>query len=61
MRLPKKNPDQASDTIDAIVFDFDGTLADTLPSSLKAFESTLQYFNVDMPKPITIKLIPGYC
>jgi phosphoglycolate phosphatase len=54
MRLPEKNPYQASDTIDTIVFDFDGTLADTLPSSLITFESTLQHFDIDFPNPIAI-------
>ncbi|MGD2015124.1 MAG: HAD family hydrolase [Desulfobacterales bacterium] len=54
MRLPMKNPYQATDTIDTIVFDFDGTLADTLPSSLMSFQSTLQHFDIDLPKPITL-------
>lgn len=54
MRLPKKNHSQASDKIDTIVFDFDGTLADTLPSSLMSFESTLQHFDIILSKPITL-------
>jgi phosphoglycolate phosphatase-like HAD superfamily hydrolase len=54
MRLPQKNPYQKSDTIDTIVFDFDGTLADTLPSSLMSFRSTLQHFDINLPTPITL-------
>jgi phosphoglycolate phosphatase-like HAD superfamily hydrolase len=54
MRLPQKYLYQESNTIDTIVFDFDGTLADTLPSSLMSFGSTLQHFDIDLPKPITL-------
>ena len=38
----------------SVVFVFVGTLADTLESSLLAFESTLLQFNVDIPEPPTI-------
>ena len=55
MRLPMKNLTLRSNTIDTVVFDFDGTLADTLESSLLAFESTLLQFNIDLPDPPTTK------
>ena len=53
MRLPLKNPKSGSNHIDTIVFDFDGTLADTLKSSLIAFESTLLQFHFELPKTLT--------
>jgi len=53
MRLPMKNLDTGSNPIDTIVFDFDGTLADTLESSLLAFESTLLQYHIDPPAPLT--------
>ena len=58
MPLPIKNLNSGSKPIDAIVFDFDGTLADTVESSLLAFESTLLQFHFTPPRPIT-KFIYG--
>jgi phosphoglycolate phosphatase-like HAD superfamily hydrolase len=54
MRLPPKKPYQTSDTIDTIVFDFDGTLANTLPTSLMSFRSTLRHFDIDLPKSFNL-------
>jgi HAD superfamily hydrolase (TIGR01509 family) len=53
MRLPMKILTLGSNTIDTIVFDFDGTLADTLESSLLAVESTLHQFKITLPEPLT--------
>jgi len=53
MRSPMKNLNSGSKPVDTVVFDFDGTLADTLESSLLAFESTLLQFHYELPKPIT--------
>lgn len=55
MRLPMKNLNLWSNTIETIVFDFDGTLADTLEASLITFKSTLQHLNINLPIPIDIK------
>lgn len=55
MRLPMKNLNLRSNAIDTIVFDFDGTLADTLAASLITFKTTLQHFNINVPIPIDIK------
>lgn len=52
MRLPMKNLNSGSKPIDTVVFDFDGTLADTMESSLLAFESTLLQFHFKLPKPL---------
>ena len=54
MRLPAKNPNFGSNTIDALVFDFDGTLANTLESSLLTLESTLLHFGINLPKSLSI-------
>jgi phosphoglycolate phosphatase len=48
-----KNLTLGSNTIDTIVFDFDGTLADTLESSLLAFKSTLHQFKISLPEWLT--------
>ena len=53
MRLPMKNLNSGSKPIDTVLFDFDGTLADTMESSLLAFESTLLQFHYKLPEPIT--------
>lgn len=53
MRLSMKNLNSESKPIDTMVFDFDGTLADTLESSMLAFESTLLQFHCELPEPIT--------
>jgi len=53
MRLPMKNLNSGSKPIDTVVFDFDGTLADTIESSLLAFESTLLQFHFEPPKSLT--------
>jgi phosphoglycolate phosphatase len=58
MRVPLKNIHLRSDAIDTIVFDFDGTLAGTLESSLLTLESTLLQFHIALPKPV-IKDIYG--
>ena len=55
MRLPMKNLNLRSNAIETIVFDFDGTLADTLAASLITFKTTLQHFNINVPIPIDIK------
>jgi HAD superfamily hydrolase (TIGR01509 family) len=55
-----KNLNSGSKPIDTVLFDFDGTLADTMESSLLAFESTLLQFHYELPKPITMDIYGAF-
>lgn len=46
-------------SIQAILFDLDGTLADTLPVCIQAFQETIAHFNGERPSPAQITSMFG--